>query len=491
MKTQADALADLDRIELGPWIDGEPQRGVGESLVGINPATEEQIYEWSGGGQAEIDAAVAAATAALEGPWGSMPAPQRGRSIYRLADLVERDAEMLIGIQVLENGTPLVGPQAVDLPVTLDLLRYYAGWADKLGGETISTGGYMGQPTHAYTLREPIGVVGAIVPWNAPLLTATMKLAPALACGCTVVIKPAEEAMVPIFHLAALAAEAGIPAGVINVVPGRGEVAGAALAAHPDVAMVSFTGSPTVGREVARVAAERFARVTLELGGKSPQVIFPDADLPNAIAGCAMGLFANQGQVCLAGTRILVQRSVYDPVVEALGQAASGVALGDPFDPATQMGALISERQMNRVLNYVDLAREEGAEVAAGGGRLDRPGFFVSPTVLTGADNGSRVAQEEIFGPVGVVIPFDEPEEALALANDTTYGLAATIWTNDLRNARPMVKGLRVGAVGVNAWSPLDARVPHGGVKGSGIGRENGRAALDEFTEIKAVTLLA
>jgi betaine-aldehyde dehydrogenase len=491
MKTQPDAVGDLNRIELGPWIDGEPQRGSGEALIGINPATEEQIYESAGGGQTEIDAAVAAATAALVGPWGSLAAPKRGRLMYQLADLVERDAEMLIGVQVLENGTPLIGPQAVDLPVTLDLLRYYAGWADKLGGETISTGGYMGQPTHTYTLREPIGVVGAIVPWNAPLLAAAMKLGPALACGCTVVIKPAEEAMAPIFHLAALAAEAGIPAGVINVVPGRGEIAGAALASHPGVGKVSFTGSPAVGREVARIAADRFARVTLELGGKSPQVIFPDADLPSAIAGCAMGLFANQGQVCLAGTRILAHRSVYEPVVEALGQAAGGLALGDPFDPATQMGALISERQMDRVLTYVDLARGEGAEVVAGGERLDRPGYFVTPTVLTGAENSTRVAQEEIFGPVGVVIPFDEPEEALALANDTTYGLAATVWTKDLGTARSMVKGLRVGAVGINAWSPLDARVPHGGIKGSGIGRENGRAALDEFTEVKAVTVLA
>jgi betaine-aldehyde dehydrogenase len=492
MTTRVEAQRQIDSVELAPWIDGAPSAPAGsETLAGIAPATGEEIFTVAAGAREEIDAAVAAATEALRGAWGTTPVPARARLIYRLADLIERDSEKLVAIQTLENGTPMLGPQTVDLPVTIDLFRYYAGWADKIGGETIPTGGYMGRPTHAYTVREPVGVVGAIVPWNAPLLATAMKLAPALACGCTVVVKPAEEAMVPVLHLAALATEAGFPDGTINVVPGRGEVAGAALAAHPGVAKVSFTGSPPVGREIQRLAADRFARVTLELGGKSPQIVFADAHLPDAIAGCAMGLFANQGQVCLAGTRILVQRPVYEAVVEALGEAAGGVVVGDPFDPGTQMGALISDRQMDRVLGYVDAGRKEGATVVAGGERVDRPGYFVAPTILADAGNESRIAREEIFGPVGLVMPFDEIEEALATANDSVYGLAATVWTQNLGTARAMVKGLRVGAIGVNAWSPLDPRVPHGGTKGSGIGRENGRAALDEFTELKTVTVLA
>jgi betaine-aldehyde dehydrogenase len=349
--------------------------------------------------------------------------------------------------------------------------------------------GIYGGPAHAYTIREPLGVIGAIVPWNGPLSITVWKLAPALAAGCTAVIKPSEDAQLTVTYLGKLILEAGIPEGVVNIVLGLGESAGAALADHPGVDKLSFTGSPEVGRAVARAAAANVTPVTLELGGKTPQIILADADLEKAVPMCAIGMFANQGQICAAGTRIVAHRSVYDAVVEGLGQAAAAVRLGDPFDESATMGSLINRQQFDRVMGYIDVGREEGARVVAGGDRgLDR-GYYVQPTIFADASNDMRIAQEEIFGPVGTVIPFDDVEDAVRIANDSVYGLSAAVWTRDVSMAHLLAREVKVGAFWVNTWGVLDPALPWGGTKQSGIGREMGWAGIEDCTEEKLVAI--
>jgi betaine-aldehyde dehydrogenase len=379
----------------------------------------------------------------------------------------------------------------LDIPNAVATFRHFAGWADKIQGTTIPTAGYMGMaPTHSYTVREPVGVIGAIVPWNTPLMIASWKLAPALAAGNTLVVKPAEDAPLSILHLGKLIEEAGFPAGLVNIVPGLGTVAGQALVEHPDVDKISFTGSPEVGKHIQKTAADTFKRVTLELGGKSPQIVMADANIEAAINGIAMGLLFNQGQVCAAGTRILVHRSVYDTVVEGLKQAVSAQVLGDPFSPSTTMGPLINRKQQQRVQEYIDLGSREGGRVIASAPAPAGHGYFVSPTIFADLDHSSTLAQQEIFGPVGVVVPFDDADEAVRLANDTQYGLAATVWTSDLSTSHTMARRIRAGAVWVNGWAAIDPALPWGGMKSSGIGRELGWSGILANTEEKTITIV-
>jgi len=469
----------------GEWRDG----GAG-TFADLNPASEEILVEVAAASEEDVNAAVAAARAQLSGEWAVMPGSRRGQILARVADLIERDAALLARLEALDIGKPVMQPTVLDVPNAARTFRHFAGWADKITGTVIPTDGYFGRPTHSYTRREPVGVIAAIVPWNTPLMIAAWKLAPILAAGNTVVVKPPEDAPLSILHLAKLLQEAGVPDGVVSVLPGLGAVTGQALVDHADVDKISFTGSPEVGRSIGMAAASAFKRVTLELGGKSPQVILADADVEAAVGGTAMGLFFNQGETCAAGTRVLVHRSLYSDVVDALAGAASQQVLGDPFDPATTMGALVSKKQQERVLDYIEKGRAEGARLVAGGARPDRAGFFVQPTIFADADNDMTIAREEIFGPVGTVIPFDDPEEAVRIANATTYGLAATIWTKDVTAAHTLAGQVRAGAVWVNGWAAIDAALPWGGMKSSGIGRELGWSGILANTEEKVVTVV-
>jgi len=456
----------------GKWTDSSS----GETFDVVNPATESVLSSISAGSKQDVDKAVAAARAQFDGgEWSKMAGPQRGRLLYRLADLLERDKEYLA---------------MLDIPNSIDTIRYFAGWADKIEGRTIPTAGVFGRPVFNYTIREPVGVIGAITPWNAPTMIAAWKLAPALAAGCTLVMKPSEEAPLTTLHIAKLIEEAGFPAGVFNVVTGLGEVAGAALARHPDIDKISFTGSPEVGREIQKAAADGFKRVTLELGGKTPHIVLSDAAMDAAVGGVAMGLFANSGQICAAGTRVFVHRSRFEQLLEGLGAAANGVKQGDPFNPETQMGALVSQKQLDRVAGYVKLGVEEGAKVVAGGDRRSGKGYFFKPTILTNVRNDMRVAQEEIFGPVGAVMPFDDVDEAVRLANATRYGLSASVWTRDINAAHSIAARVRAGTVWINGWGAIDPRLPWGGFKTSGIGRELGVRGIDACTEDKVVTVV-
>jgi aldehyde dehydrogenase (NAD+) len=465
-------------------IDGKRVPAVsGRYFETLNPATEQVLARVAEADAADIDLAVRSSRAAFEGAWGHMRAADRGHALLRLADLIRQNLDELVELESLDSGKPVSAIRRQDLPAVLDTLAYYAGWADKINGQVIPA-----RPDAlTYTVREPLGVVAAIVPWNFPLMIGMWKIAPALACGCTVVLKPAELTPLTALRIGELALEAGFPPGVLNVVPGFGKTAGAALVDHPDVDKVTFTGSPGVGRQILRGAAGNLKRVTLELGGKSANIIFPDADLDAAVKAAGSGIFFNAGQVCSAGSRILVHENIHDEVVERLSARAKMIRLGDPRDSATAMGPLISEGQMKRVLDYIDVGKREGATIATGGTRHGCSGYFVEPTVFTDVEHDMRISQEEIFGPVAAVLRFKNDEDAIRLANGTSYGLAAGVWTADIGRGHRFAKRLKAGTVWVNTFGPTDVRLPWGGARDSGFGREHGESAIENFTEPKVV----
>ena len=475
------------------WINGQWKGAKsGETFEVYNPATGETIARCAAGDKADIDDAVRAARKAFEsGPWHKMTPSERGRLIWKLADLVEEHANELAEIETLDNGKPVAVARAADVPLAVDLFRYMAGWATKITGETfgISVPYMPGAEFFSYTAREPIGVAGQIVPWNFPLLMAVWKLGPALTAGCTIVLKPAEQTPLSALRLGELIEEAGFPQGVVNIVTGMGETAGASLAAHKDVDKIAFTGSTEVGRLIVAAAGKsNLKKVTLELGGKSPNIILADADLADAIPGAANAIFFNHGQCCTAGSRLFVHKSVYDKVVEGVANEAKQIRLGNGFDPATQMGPLVSQEQLDRVCGYIDSGKKEGAQIVTGGKRHGDQGYFVEPTVFAQAKPNMKIVQEEIFGPVVSAMPFDDPDEVLTQANDTTYGLAAAVWTRDVTKAHRLAKRIKAGTVWVNCYNVFDAALPFGGYKESGWGREMGRAAVELYTESKAVT---
>jgi phenylacetaldehyde dehydrogenase len=473
------------------FIDGRfVDAASGKTFETPNPATGEVLASVAEGDAEDIDRAVRAARQAFDsGPWSTMTASERGRIVWRIGDLVDEHLEELAELETLDNGKPLAIARAADVPLTAEMFRYMAGWATKIEGNTIPLSvPYMpGVAFHAYTLREPVGVVGQIIPWNFPLLMAAWKLAPALATGNCVVLKPAEQTPLSALRLAELMAEAGLPAGVVNVVTGFGETAGAALAAHPDVDKVAFTGSTEVGRLIVHAAAGNLKKVSLELGGKSPNVVFADADLDSAIAGAASAIFFNHGQCCVAGSRLYVEEQHFDEVVSGVADVARSIKLGNGLDSDTQMGPLVSDEQLRRVTGYLDAGRDEGAHVVAGGARSGDHGYFVEPTVLTSARPDMTVVREEIFGPVVVAQPFQSLEEIASTANDTAYGLGAGIWTRDIAKAHTLAKKIRAGTVWINCYNVFDAGLPFGGYKESGWGREMGHEVLEAYTEVKAV----
>jgi acyl-CoA reductase-like NAD-dependent aldehyde dehydrogenase len=463
----------------------------GTTMELFSPATEQLIGVAAKGTAEDIDIAVKAARAQLDnGEWSRLNGSQRGVLLNRLADLIARDAELIADMDAGCIGRIPLEPRLLDLPNAIETYRTSAGWADKIEGRTIPTPGYMGLPTLSYTRREPIGVVGAITPWNTPFMITAWKLGPLLAAGCTVVIKPSEETPNSALHLAALCKEAGFPDGVVNVVTGYGNVVGKALCVHPQVDKITFTGSPEVGAEIQRTAGPLFKRISLELGGKSPQIVFDDANLEAAVQGCAMGVFFNQGQVCAAGTRVLVQRPIAEKFAAMLAGVAKSIKTGRPGDEGVQMGPVAKKGQFERVNRYIQQGIDEGATLAAGGTTEHTLGWFVQPTVFVDARNDMSIAREEIFGPVATVIPFDSEEDAVRIANDSRYGLAATIWTSNVVRAHRVAQDIKAGAVGVNCWAPIDARLPWGGMKTSGVGRECGLAGVLSYTEEKVITVL-
>jgi betaine-aldehyde dehydrogenase len=487
------AAEDLARgLPATPFVAGHWQpESTQDTFDVVDPVTERCLVTVTEADAATVDKAVASARDALDdGEWGRMDGAARGQLLQSFAQLIEDRAEDFADLESLDVGKPGFEGRVIDLPQTVATFRHYAGWADKLTGQSIPTPDYQGRPTLSYTVRQPVGVVAAITPWNSPTMIGSWKIAPALAAGCTVVLKPPEDAPLTSLLLAQLAEEAGFPAGVFNVVPGRGTTTGNTLIEHPGIDKISFTGSPETGRIVAAAAARNFLPTTLELGGKSPQIIFADADLDAAAAGVALGIFANQGEVCAAGSRILVARTIHDEFVDRLAAHAAKVVLGDPFDDGTTMGALINAKQRERVLRYVQLGRDEGARLVTGGGTPDRRGYFVEPTLFADASPEMTIAREEIFGPVGTILAFDDDHQAVAIANDSDYALAATLWTTDLSRAHSVAARVRTGAVAVNGWSPLDARLPWGGSKLSGLGRELGWAGIEANTELKTITII-
>jgi phenylacetaldehyde dehydrogenase len=467
----------------GKWVEAAS----GKTFETLNPATGEILALVAEGDREDIDRAVKAARKAFEeGPWPEMPPAERGRLLWKLADLIDEHKEELAELETLDNGKPVFFSRIVDVPSTVDAFRYFAGWTTKVEGSTIPTSAPGGK-FFAYTLREPVGVVGQIIPWNFPLIMASWKLAPALAVGCTVVLKPAEQTPLTALRLGELFAEAGFPDGVVNVVPGFGETAGAALAAHHDVDKIAFTGSTEVGKLIVAASTGNLKKVSLELGGKSPNVIFSDADLSCAIPGSANAIFFNQGQCCTAGSRLFVHQKIFDQVIDGVAQEAKKFRVGPGMDPATNLGPLVSQEQLDRVCRYLDSGTKDGAKAVVGGHKIGRAGYFVEPTVLVDVKPQMKVVREEIFGPVVTAIPFNEPSEVISFANDTPYGLAAAVWTRDLSQAHRMAAKLRAGTVWINCYNVFDSALPFGGFKQSGWGCEMGSAALDLYTEVKSV----
>jgi phenylacetaldehyde dehydrogenase len=461
----------------------------GKTFPTYNPATGEVLAQVAEGDKEDINRAVKAARRAFENPaWADMPASQRGRLIWKLADLMEAHAEEFAQLESLDNGKPLAIARVADVPLAVDLFRYMAGWATKIEGNAIPiSAGTKRTQYLAYTRREPVGVVGQIIPWNFPLLMAAWKLGPALACGCCVVLKPAEQTPLSALLLAELTAEAGFPAGVVNVVPGYGETAGAALAAHPDVDKIAFTGSTEVGKLIVQAASGNLKKVSLELGGKSPNIVFDDADMRSTVPGAASAIFFNHGQCCCAGSRLYVEKDMFDQVVEGVAAQAKKIKVGPGFEPDTNMGPLVSKEQLDRVCNYLESGFTEGAEAVVGGKKKEGAGYFVEPTVLVKTNPNMKIVREEIFGPVVTASPFADLDQLVAEANNSEYGLAAGVWTKDISKAHRIAHKLRAGTVWINCYNVFDAALPFGGYKQSGWGREMGHEVLELYTEVKAV----
>ncbi len=460
----------------------------GKTFETRNPATEELITHVAQAGVEDVDRAVRAARAAFDdGPWRTMRPAERARILHKLGDLILANADEIARLETLDNGKPIFESRQIDIGMVASCFHYFSGWATKLTGETVP----VNPAFFTYTLREPLGVVGAIIPWNFPMIMVGWKAAPALAAGNTVVLKPAAETPLTAIRIGELALEAGLPPGVLNIVPGPGSVAGEALVKHPMVDKISFTGSTEVGQHIMRTAADTVKKLTLELGGKSPNIVFADADLDAAVRGATTGIFYGKGEVCAAGSRLLVEKSIYDDFVAKLAERAKKLVPADPLDPKTRLGALVNEKQMNSVLGYVEAGVKEGARLVAGGQRapVNGKGTFVQATVLADVDNRMKVAQEEIFGPVLAVIPFDGVDDAVAKANDVFYGLASGVWTRDVRKAHVVARAIKAGTVWVNTYNFYDPGMPFGGTKGSGFGRDLGAACLQEYTQVKSVWL--
>ncbi len=472
----------------GEWVEAAS----GKTFAVVDPSSGEEIARVAEGEAADIDKAVAAARTAFDsGPWPGLPPCERERLLWRLSDLIEANAEELAELETVDNGKSLFMARNGDLKAAVNYLRYIAGWATKIHGRTVDVSVPYKPDSNffAYTTREPVGVVGAIIPWNFPLVMALWKLGPALATGCTVVLKPAEQTPLTALRLGELIGEAGYPDGVVNIVPGFGESAGAPLVEHPDVDKIAFTGSTEVGKLIGKSVMDTMKRVSLECGGKSPVIIFDDADLDIAIDGAAMAIFRNHGQVCAAGSRLYVQASIFDQVAEGVAAIAKKMTIGPGLDPKTELGPLVSAEQQERVTGYIDSGLEDGAEALTGGKAVDRPGFFVEATVMVNARPDMKIVREEIFGPVVVAQPFDDFDEIAAAANDSVYGLAASVWTTDVRKVHKMVPRLKAGTVWVNCHSVVDPSLPFGGYKQSGMGRELGEEVLSLYTETKSVMM--
>ncbi len=466
------------------YINGEFVEAVsGKTFESYNPATGEVLAIVSEADTADVDKAAKAAKNSFEdGPWSKMSAAERAKLMFKLADLIEENQEELAQLESLDNGKPVNEAKMADLPNTIEQFRYFGGWATKVMGQTIPVSG----PFLNYTRHEPVGVAGQIIPWNFPLMMAAWKIAPALATGCTVVLKPAEQTPLTALYLAELIEEAGFPPGVVNIIPGFGETAGDALVKHPDVNKIAFTGSTTVGKMIMKNAADTMKRVTLELGGKSPNIILPDADLSKAAPGVFTGIMANQGEICSAGSRVFIQKKHFDNVMSELVNYAKNVKQGHGLDTTTEMGPLVSKEQQDRVVNYINIGQEEGATVSAGGGSSEK-GYFVEPTIFSDVSDDMRIAKEEIFGPVVVAMPYNDMDEIITRANNSDFGLAAGVWTENVKNAHYIASRLKAGTVWVNCYSMVDPASPFGGFKQSGFGREMGSYALQNYTEVKSV----
>ena len=464
------------------WRDGEGSK----TLDVVNPATEEIVAEVPSADRADVDAAVRAARAALNGPWSKMSARDRGRLLWRVGDALMERADEIARLETLHNGKPIFESRQIEVPAAAECFQYYAGWADKLHGETIPVRGeYL-----AYTLREPVGVIAAIVPWNFPLLLTAWKVAPALACGNTVIIKPASQTPLTAIALAEIAAEIGVPPGVLNVITGPGSTVGQMLVEHPGIDKIAFTGDTATGKGIMRGAAETLKKITLELGGKSPNIVFADADLEAAIRGATTGIFYGKGEVCAAGSRLLVDKAVKHEFVDKVAARAKKMVPGDPMDPKTRLGAVASRKQLETDLRYIEVAKKEGAELVAGGERADigtGKGYFLQPTIFDGVTPDMTIAREEIFGPVLAAIEFGDVDEAIARANDSTYGLAAAVWTRDIKKAHHVARCLQAGTVWINTYNVYDTAAPFGGYKQSGFGREMSVHALEHYTQLKTV----
>jgi len=466
----------------GEWRDAAG----GKTIEVVNPATEEVIAEVASADRADLDAAVASARAALNGPWSKLSARERGKLVWKIGETLLEKADEIARLETLHNGKPIFESRQIEVPAAAECFQYYAGWADKIHGETVPVkGNYL-----TYTLREPVGVVAAIVPWNFPLLLTAWKVAPALACGNVVIIKPASQTPLTALALADIATEAGLPPGVLNVVTGSGATVGQMIVEHPGIDKIAFTGDTSTGKGIMKGAADTLKRITLELGGKSPNIVFPDADIDAAIRGATTGIFYGKGEVCAAGSRLLVDKSIKSEFVGKVAARAKKMTPGDPLDPRTRLGAISSKKQLDTDLRYIELAKKEGAQLVAGGGRADigtGKGYFLQPTVFDGVTPEMTIAREEIFGPVLATIEFGDVDEAIARANDSSYGLAAAVWTKDIKKAHYVARKLQAGTVWINTYNVYDTAAPFGGYKQSGFGREMSIHALEHYTQVKSV----